>query len=81
MSKFQSNWPSTGGTAFVFLARGGEPALTSILPGWLKALNVVNSKWILILTGASGAYLPVYCFASSSTSIKLLKSRVGLLTS
>ena len=74
VSKFQSNWLSTGGTAFVFLARGGQPILTCILPGWLKALSLVNSKWIITLTAVSGSLLRVYCFASPGTSIELLKS-------
>ncbi len=74
MAKFQSNWLSTGGTAFVFLARGGEPTLTCIVPGWLKALNLVNSKWISTLTAASGSYFQVHCFASPSIGIELLKS-------
>ena len=74
VSKFQSYWLSTGGTAFVFLARGGEPTLTCIVPGWLKALNLVNSKWISTLTAASGSYLQVHCFASPSIGIELLKS-------
>ena len=66
VSKFQSNWLSTGGAAFVFLGRGGEPTLTCIVPRWLKALNLVNSEWMLILTAAFGSYLQLNCFAEQN---------------